>query len=207
MNSNDSRTAILHACYRLMLAKGYSAAGVDEICRAAGMSKGSFYHFFESKQACALAMLDQHMAEAQAVFERSLDVAGLDPVAAALAYVEQFERLSGELLGDGCLIGSFALELAETHPELRERVSGIFHGMTADFARVLAPLAGKGPAGPTAEELAEQMLLVIEGGVVLSKAHREGRFVAQGLRLFRQYLETLRPAPAAKRPRSRRTGS
>lgn len=207
MNSNDSRTAILHACYRLMLAKGYSATGVDEICRAAGVSKGSFYHFFESKQACALAMLDHHMAEAQAVLQAGLDVAGLDPVSAALAFVEKFERLSGELMGDGCLIGSFALELAETHPELRERVSGIFRGMTADFARVLAPLAGKGAGGPSGEELAEQMLLVIEGGVVLSKAHRDGRFVAQGLRLFRQYLETLRPAPSAARPRSHRAGT
>lgn len=177
-----------------MLAKGYAATGVDQICRHAGVSKGSFYHFFSTKQQCALEMLDHHMAGAQATIEAGLDVTGLDPLDGAIAYVKHVEDLSERVFQHGCLIGAFALELAETHPELREQVSRLFQGTTSHFERALEPLSQGTPSPemPSSRELAEQMLTAIEGGVVLSKAHGDLRYLSQGLRLFRHYLELLK---------------
>ena len=200
MATSDSRTSLLESCYTLMLAHGYAATGVDEICRHAGVSKGSFYHFFLTKQQCALEMLDHHMAGARAVIEDGLDLTGLNATEASIAYVEHFERLSEKIFQNGCLIGAFALELAESHPELREQVSRIFKDTAAYFEKVLTPLvkASRQKNVPTPQQLAEQMLTVIEGGVVLSKAHRDTRYLSQGLRLFRHYLETLRPRSRAQ---------
>lgn len=194
MKATDTRTSLLESSYTLMLAHGYAATGVDEICRHAQVSKGSFYHFFKTKQQCAMEMLKHHMAGAQATLEEGLDLSGLNRLDGAIAYVKHLEGLSETVFRDGCLIGAFALELAESHPELRQEVSRELHAMASHFEEVLSPLTQCGPsqAAPSARELAEQMLTAIEGGVVLSKAHGNPRYVSQALRLFRHYLELLK---------------
>jgi TetR/AcrR family transcriptional repressor of nem operon len=174
-----------------MLAKGYAATSVNEICDHAEVSKGSFYHFFKTKQDCALEVIRHHVAEADEAIARGLDLDGLDPADAAIRYVEQIREISRDLFRDGCLIGTFALEVAETHPELRRRVSEIFRETTAKDEEMLKPLADlqSDPHAPSAGELAELMLMIIEGGVVLSKAHGDPRFVSQGLNCFVHYLK------------------
>jgi hypothetical protein len=112
----------------------------------------------------------------------------------AIRYVRHVEQASEEVWKDGCLIGSLALELAETHPEIREKLSQVFRDLTDHLETVFIPLcrAHPGPDTPPPRELAEQMLVVIEGGVVLSRAHYDRRYVPQALRCFRRYLESLR---------------
>ena len=56
--SEETRTKIMDAAVKLFSTRGFSAASVDDICEAAGISKGAFYHHFESKQALFLALLD-----------------------------------------------------------------------------------------------------------------------------------------------------
>jgi TetR/AcrR family transcriptional regulator, transcriptional repressor for nem operon len=191
--TSPTRTRLLDAAYSLLLRKGYPATSVDEICDAAEVSKGSFYHLFKSKEAMTLAVLEHHMAAAKDEIERGLDTDGLDGAQRAVRYVKHVEDAAEELWHDGCLIGSLALELAETNPEIRERVSEIFRDLTDHFERVFLPLcqAHRGPDTPPPRELAEQFLIVIEGGVVLSRAHFDRRYVSQALRCFRRYLETL----------------
>jgi len=189
----DTKTRLLDAAYALMLSKGYPATSIDDICARAGVSKGSLYHFFKSKEQLALEMLEHHMAGAKDEIEHGLDLEGCDDAERAIRYVKHVEERAEEIWRDGCLIGSFALELAETNPELRRRVSAIFRDMTEYFEQLFAPLceAHKGPDTPPARELAEQFLMVIEGGVVLSRAHQDRRKVPQALRCFRRYLESL----------------
>jgi TetR/AcrR family transcriptional repressor of nem operon len=192
MIERQTRHRILDAAYELMLAKGYAATGVNEVCSRAGVSKGSFYHFFQTKQECALAMMWHHMEEAEQMLG-GLDVSRFEPVEAALRYVQYVEDLSSDVFKQGCLFGAFALELAETHPELRAEVAKVFSNLTDYYEAILEPVsrACSGPESPTGRELAEQLVTVIEGGVVLSKAHDDVRFMPQGLRLFRHYLRCL----------------
>jgi len=56
--SEETRKHILEAAQRLFSAKGYDATGVAEICQAAGVSKGAFYHHFLTKQAVFLVLLE-----------------------------------------------------------------------------------------------------------------------------------------------------
>jgi TetR/AcrR family transcriptional regulator, transcriptional repressor for nem operon len=190
---SDTKTRLLEATYSLMISKGYPATSIDDICERAGVSKGSVYHFFKSKEQLALAMLEFHMAGAKDEIEQGLDLAGCDGPERAIRYVKHVEERAEDIWREGCLIGSFALELAETNPEVRQRVSAIFRGMTDDFEQLFTPLceAHPGPDTPPARELAEQFLMVIEGGVVLSRAHQDRRKVPQALRCFRRYLESL----------------
>ena len=192
--SLDTRTRLLEATYSLMIRKGYPSTSVDEICTAAEVSKGSFYHFFKSKQDLAIALLEHHMDGAMEAIEEGLDLTGADkPAERVVRYVRHVEEKSEDVWSEGCLIGSFALELAETYPEIREKVSGIFRDLVDDLEKVFTPLcqAHRGPDTPPARELAEQFIMVIEGGVVLSRAHSDRRYVPQAIRGFRRYLEAL----------------
>lgn len=56
--SEETKTRILESAIKLFSSQGYNKASVDDICREAGISKGAFYHHFESKQALFLALLD-----------------------------------------------------------------------------------------------------------------------------------------------------
>ena len=189
----DTRTRLLDAAYSLMLRQGYPATAVDEICDVAEVSKGSFYHFFKSKQDLAIGVLEHHMDGAMEMIEQGLDLQGVSGPQRAVRYVKHVEDGAEELWSDGCLIGSFALELAETNPEIRSKVSQIFRDLEGHMEQVFVPLcqAHPGPDTPPPRELAEQFLAVIEGGVVLSRAHQDRRYVPQAIRCFRRYLETL----------------
>ncbi len=184
---------LLQAGYGLMLSRGYPATTVDEICAKAEVSKGSFYHFFKAKQDLALELIEYHMEGAKEELEKGLDLEGHSEEEAAIAYVKNVERLAEEIWREGCLIGAFALEVSDTHPELRAKVSGIFRLLADDLEKLFTPLCRsyRGPDAPPPRELAEQFLVAIEGGVVLSRAHNDPRFVPQALRCFRRYLESL----------------
>ncbi|HRQ22849.1 MAG TPA: helix-turn-helix domain-containing protein, partial [Anaerolineales bacterium] len=56
--SEETRSRIIESAIKLFSARGFNAASVDDICKEAGISKGAFYHHFESKQALFLALLD-----------------------------------------------------------------------------------------------------------------------------------------------------
>ena len=64
---SPQRSLLLDAAKHLMLSKGYSGTTVDEVCASAGVTKGSFYHHFESKEALALALIDHYFSEVEAV--------------------------------------------------------------------------------------------------------------------------------------------
>lgn len=189
----NAKRRLLDETYTLMLSKGYPSTSVDEICEAAGVSKGSFYHYFKSKQDLTLAMIEHHMADAKDVLEGGLDLTGVEGAQRAVRYVKHIEQESEEIWKDGCLIGSLALELAETHPEVRQKISAIFRDLTDHFEKIFTPLCEehRGPDTPPPRELAEQFIVVIEGGVVLAKAHYDRRYVPRAIRCFRRYLESL----------------
>lgn len=67
--SEETRAHILEAALRRFASVGYSAASVDEICAAAGVSKGAFYHHFPSKQALFLELLNEWLDTIDAGFE------------------------------------------------------------------------------------------------------------------------------------------
>ena len=113
----STREKLLGAAEAEMLARGYSATTVDEICERAGVSKGSFYHLFSTKEDLGLALLD-------AFFDRNRGIVGQAPAASgdaragALALADHIIASAGEMWGGGCLLGTFALELAETNLDI-----------------------------------------------------------------------------------------
>ncbi len=190
MQAPTTREKLLHAGLALMLSKGYAATTVEEICAAAGVSKGSFYHAFDSKEALGLAILDDW-------FQRQMDAYGKgphreirDPRARALAFIDHVERTAAGMWRHGCLLGVFALDMADSSPTIQTRLAELFERMACGLARLFEPLLAGVPRGrPSARELADQFIAMVEGSIVLAKAYQDGRRIADGVRTFRRYLE------------------
>ncbi|HVN14225.1 MAG TPA: TetR/AcrR family transcriptional regulator [Anaerolineales bacterium] len=71
--SEETRAKIMKSAVDLFSVRGYTTASVDDICKEAGISKGAFYHHFESKQALFLALLDGWLKTIDNAIEASRD--------------------------------------------------------------------------------------------------------------------------------------
>ena len=152
------RDRLLDAADVLMYQHGYEAVGVADVCRVADARKGSFYHFFDSKQALALEMLDRAWQRTRSELfvptfgnEELGAPAAIDLYAKRLVrHLERF-RLATDTVA-GCRFGNFAAELATHDDAIRERIADIFADMQAIVASSIerSIASGRAPvvAGP-----------------------------------------------------------
>src|SRR5258708_5800423 len=128
--TSDAREKILTAGQSLIELRGYSALGVAEICKTAGVPKGSFYYFFESKEALALAVIDEHWAYQQRDWTRVMhsDAAPLQRLRQLFEETEAGQRAGQKSCGtvSGCLFGNLTLEMSNQTEAIRERLQEIF---------------------------------------------------------------------------------
>ena len=196
MTKLTAKEKVITAAQELMTGRGYSATSVDTIVQRAGVAKGSFYHAFKSKEELALAALEDYAIKGwQAVASgpyREIQ----DPIERALAFVDFLELSSEALWSHGCLLGSVAVEVADSHPELIERVNGLFQRFEEKFVQIFEPaLAARADQASStkvsAQELAVHLLAVIEGSIITARSHSEQQHLQNGLRHFRNYLALL----------------
>jgi TetR/AcrR family transcriptional repressor of nem operon len=197
---HESKAKILDAALRVIRSKGYCATTIDDICQAAGLTKGSFFHHFESKEELALAAAAHFAAMADDLFAtapyRSLPEAR-DRV---IGYVRFRKAMLGRTLAEfTCLLGTMVQETYETHPAIRKacdkHISDHAAAIEKDIAeakRICAPKAKW-----SAQGLALFTQAVIQGAFVLAKA-KHGRAIAvECLDHLQRYLE-IQFTPATK---------
>ena len=161
MTSNrlDKRELILAKGSEVMTRRGYHGTGVLEIVQAARIPKGSFYHYFDSKEDFALQALEHLYAPRLARYAEALGNPALGPRARILTYYREllahFARQ--EKLEYHCFIGSLSFEMAELSPPIAERVDGILQQSIDTLRDCLADAqrAGELPASENVEQLAE----------------------------------------------------
>ena len=128
--TSDARERLVAAGTELFSERAYSSVGVAEIATRAGVQKGSFYYFFPSKEALALAVVDAHwewqrgewsaiLAGPGTALER---LRGIFDVTAQM----QASALRGTGAVTGCLFGNLALEVSANNPSIQKRLQEIF---------------------------------------------------------------------------------
>lgn len=188
----NTKDKLIDAGLTLMLAKGYPATTVDEICQAAGVSKGSFYHFFSTKEELALAALEAYSQRGLQALQSGSYSSLADPRERLFGFLDHAQAIAEGVWGNGCLLGNLAIELADTNETIRARISQIFESLARRLAALFEGVADNGHAGsPTAFELAEFFLSALEGSIVLAKAHGDWARVPAALQNFRRYVEKL----------------
>ena len=117
---HDSKTRLLNAALHVVRSKGYAASTVDDICAAAGVTKGSFFHHFKTKDELALAAAAHFSAMAESLFATAPYHDLSDPLERLLGYVDfRAHLLLGELPDYTCLLGTLVQETYATHPDIR----------------------------------------------------------------------------------------
>jgi TetR/AcrR family transcriptional regulator, transcriptional repressor for nem operon len=189
-----ARARLLDAAVQVIRTKGLSATSVDELCAAAGVTKGAFFHHFESKQALAVAAAEHWSQTTGALFAAADYHAISDPLDRILGYLELRARLiAGSPADYTCLVGTMAQEAFATSPEVRDACAASIFGhartLEPDFAAALA--AAGDPPGVDAAGLARHTQAVLQGAFVLSKAADDPALVTDSIAHLRRYLELL----------------
>src|SRR5262245_44539970 len=114
-----SKGKLVQAARKLMLAQGYPITSVDDIIKAAGVSKGSFYHYFDSKEELALTAMHEFLSDGATLMMDGpfRDVA--DPRKRAIAFLKHVESVAMRLWAHGCLLVMFSVDLAGISPMVR----------------------------------------------------------------------------------------
>jgi TetR/AcrR family transcriptional repressor of nem operon len=199
----DTKIKLLDAALRTIRAKGYGASTVDDICHAAGVSKGSFFHHFASKEELALAAAAHFSGGADALFASASYRNADDPRERVLSYVDvRSALLRGDLADFTCLLGTMVQETYKTHPAIRQACDEHIRHHAADVARDIADAKeAYAPEAPwSAESLGLFTQAVIQGAFILAKAHQAPEVAADCLVHLRRYIETQLPQRTTTRP-------
>jgi TetR/AcrR family transcriptional regulator, transcriptional repressor for nem operon len=191
---HQSKDKLLDAALHVIRAKGYAATTVDDICHEAGLTKGSFFHHFKSKEELALAAAAHFAAMAEGLFAAAPYRSLADPLDRLVGYIK-FRKaiLQGELPQYTSLLGTMVQESYETHPAIRKACDRYISEHAAEVAKDIAE--AKRRYAPRARWSPESLGLftqaVLQGAFVLAKARNGPDVAAESVEHLRRYVELL----------------
>jgi TetR/AcrR family transcriptional repressor of nem operon len=191
----NARDRLLFAALQLVREEGYDSTSVDDLCRAAGVTKGGFFHHFASKEELAVEatrfwtkVTDQAFANA--------DYNGFeDPLDKLIGYVE-FRRalLKGRSLPEfTCFLGTMVQEKYAASPSIREacRIGITSHAHDVEEMIIAAKAKHAPRASWSAQSLALHTQAVIQGAFILAKATQDATTADDMIVHLRRYIELL----------------
>lgn len=186
-----ARDKILDAALSVIRTKGYSATTVDELCAAAGVTKGAFFHHFESKDALGVAAANHWSTMTGGFFASAPYHGHADPLDRVLAYLD-FRRdiLLGTLPEFTCLVGTMVQEVHQTSPAIAAAcdasISAHAETIEADIADAMKRYGIA--ADWTAKSLALHTQAVLQGAFILAKAKGGPAIAAESIRHLKRYV-------------------
>jgi TetR/AcrR family transcriptional repressor of nem operon len=187
MARTETRATIVGIASQLLRVNGFDGTGIDAVLKQAGVPKGSFYHYFRSKDELGLAIIEDAARELSAKLEQHLGNAALTPLQRLRAFFESAivaQRRSE--CTRGCLFGTLGLELASKNARLRRRIAEEFSRWKERVAACLrqAEQAGELSAGLDIAALAGFTLSAWEGAILRAK-------VAKSVEPLQQFVDLL----------------
>lgn len=191
LDYGNAKQALLRSGVELLTEKGFNSTGLDEILKRVKVPKGSFYHYFENKQAYGIAVIDNYST----YFEKKLQHHLIDSKLPALEGLDSFmkDAMCGMEKFDykrGCLIGNMAQELAGTNEKYREKLSSVFEIWRQYIEKALdrAKYEGTLSKDTNSRQLAQFFWIGWEGAVMHAKLSKNN----QPMEIFaRQFFELL----------------
>ncbi|MEU0036156.1 TetR/AcrR family transcriptional regulator [Streptomyces sp. NPDC006333] len=174
--TSDAKYKILTAAQLLIEQRGYTALSIAEICRSAGTPKGSFYHFFGSKETLALAVIDEHWAAEQREWNHILsgDAEPLERLRQLFKGTESREQEGQDDCGSvpGCMFGNLSLEMSNQAGAIQGRLQAIFETQVDMVDAVIAEARERGEVTVVDTRAAARSLVAqLEGQVLFAKLY------------------------------------
>lgn len=172
MSRRDTRADLIAAGMHLLASQGYNATGIDAVLKQAGVPKGSFYHFFGSKEEFGLEVIEAFADRFLARLDAFLADESATPLNRLRIFLERgLAQLAEHRWTVGCLIGDLGQELAARNERLRERLDEILRSWRTRFAACIqeAQQAGELPPSYDPYVIAGFILSGWEGAVLSAK--------------------------------------
>jgi TetR/AcrR family transcriptional repressor of nem operon len=192
--SRNARSQLLDAALKLIREQGLAATSVDELCAAAGVTKGAFFHHFESKEALAVAAADHWSETTGALFASAPYHEHEDPLDRFLAYLDfRKELVRGPLPEFTCLVGTMVQEAYGASDDLRDACRRSIEGHAATLEADIEAATSKYGVHRswTARSLAQFTQAALQGGFILAKAANNPAPALDAIDHLKRYAEQL----------------
>lgn len=191
---NPTRTLIEDAALRLVRRQGWAATSVEQLCRAAGVTKGTFFHYFDSKEALGVAAARRWQEVTSALFAAADFNRIADPLDRLYAYLDFRGQLAeGPLEGITCFAGTTLQETFATSEPIRaaagESISAHVATLVPHFEAAMRQYPPREPVDAT--DLALFTQTVLQGAYVMAKARGSSEPVQAALLHLKRYLAQL----------------
>ena len=187
----DARTRLLEAARDVIRARGFSATTVDDLCKAAGVTKGAFFHHFESKEALGVAAAAFWAETTSAFFAQAPYHDHDDPFDRLIAYVE-FRKtiIEGDPAEFTCLVGTMTQEVFGSYPAIRDACAASIFGHAATLEPdIAAAMKQRGMSADwTPASLAAHTQAVLQGAFILAKATGDRAIARDSVDHLKRYL-------------------
>lgn len=202
-NPAETRQKLVDATLRLMLHQGYAATTVDEICGEAGLTKGSFFHYFSSKEAIARAAVDHFAQVGTDLYSPAWSDPDADPL-------EQLHRLLDIMVTFNqrpeqpcvCMVGMMSQELSFVNPEMRDACAGHLTDWTDRVTRMLTEAKKRHVSRTDFDPARAAWFLnsLWQGSMLIGKTQGGPELVISNIGLARDFIDSLFQSPPVRRP-------
>lgn len=183
----ETRNRLIRTGAEILCEQSFASMGIEVVLKRAGLSKGSFYHFFASKELFGLEVI-QHYAEFfNKKLDRTLKPDGTSALMRLRRYTEDgMEGMARFDFKRGCLIGNLMQELAATHPAFRHAITEVLLGWEDRIADCLEQAIAEGDIPPSVNvrPYAEFFWTGWEGALMQAKRHQTVEPLAQFVHIF-----------------------
>jgi len=195
----EARARLIMAARSLVRHKGFAATSVDDLCAAAGVTKGAFFHHFPSKEALGVALIDDWTETTGAMFAAHPYNSLPDPLDRVFGYLDLRREILGQPIPEfSCVAGTSVQEAYETSPAMRQAAArSIASGFEHVRPHLAAALAAHPVPGVSAESLAQQFQVAVQGGIILAKALADPAPAREAFDHLERYLRLLFGRPSS----------
>jgi TetR/AcrR family transcriptional repressor of nem operon len=190
----NARPRLLDVALGMIRLKGFAATSVDDLCQAASVTKGSYFHHFKSKDELGVAAAEHWAETTTAFFAEAPYHQPNDPLDRILAYVA-FRKsiIVGPLPEFTCLVGTMVQEVYASSPAMRDACAASIFGHAATLEPdIRAAMKERNISGGwTAESLARHTQTVIQGAFILAKAGNNPELARESLDHLEHYIRLL----------------
>jgi AcrR family transcriptional regulator len=168
----STRDRIIESARYLFWEKGFAGTSMSDLLAHAGVNSGSFYHFFESKEGLLRAVLETYIDALRPMVVDPAFAQSADPVARIFAILAGYrDRIVSTNCSYGCPLGRLALEIDPENRPAHDLIARNFRGWIGAVRECVDNLRDFLPGETDPDALSTYVLVVMEGGVMLSRSY------------------------------------